>query len=68
VLRGSSRRSAGPAATKDVKEYSDAGHRLFNHHDAILFQAAGLLIGAFYHEPTEAILTIRRMSGPAKWI
>jgi hypothetical protein len=26
----------------------------FNNYDAILFRAAGLLIGALYHEPTKA--------------
>ena len=38
----------------DVKEYPDAGHSFFNQHDSILFRSAGLLIGAFYHEPSEA--------------
>jgi carboxymethylenebutenolidase len=38
----------------DVKEYPGAGHSFFNHHDAILFRTAGLLIGAFYHAPSEA--------------
>jgi len=38
----------------DVKEYPDAGHSFFNHHDSALFRGAGLLIGAFYHEPSEA--------------
>jgi carboxymethylenebutenolidase len=38
----------------DVKEYPDAGHSFFNQHDSLLFRSAGLLIGAFYHEPSEA--------------
>ena len=38
----------------DVKEYSAAGHSFFNKHDAVVFDMIGPLIGAFYHEPTEA--------------
>jgi carboxymethylenebutenolidase len=38
----------------DVKEYPDAGHSFFNQHDSILFRSAGPLVGAFYHEPSEA--------------
>jgi carboxymethylenebutenolidase len=38
----------------DVKEYADAGHSFFNNHDSRFMRMAGPLIGAVYHEPTEA--------------
>ena len=38
----------------DVKEYPDAGHSFFNNHREILFRAMAPLIGASYHEPSEA--------------
>jgi len=37
----------------DVKEYPDAGHSFFNNHGG-MFKMLGMMIGAFYHEPTEA--------------
>ncbi|MGP0090518.1 MAG: dienelactone hydrolase family protein [Xanthobacteraceae bacterium] len=38
----------------DVKEYPDAGHSFFNNHDSRIYGVFGPLVGAFYHEPTEA--------------
>lgn len=38
----------------DVKEYADAGHSFFNKHDSRIWRMVGPLIGAVYHEPTEA--------------
>jgi carboxymethylenebutenolidase len=38
----------------DVKEYTDAGHAFFNNHESRIIRMVGPLIGAVYHEPTEA--------------
>jgi carboxymethylenebutenolidase len=58
TLRGAAGRLEQALARRgidhDVKEYPDAGHSFFNNHREILFRAMAPLIGAFYHEPTEA--------------
>jgi carboxymethylenebutenolidase len=38
----------------DVKQYADAGHAFFNNYDSRMIRMVGSLIGAVYHEPTEA--------------
>ncbi|MBV9560013.1 MAG: dienelactone hydrolase family protein [Bradyrhizobium sp.] len=58
TLRGAATRLEQALARQgidhDVKEYPDAGHSFFNKHDSVMFSTLGLLIGAYYHEPTEA--------------
>jgi carboxymethylenebutenolidase len=58
TLRGAAARLEQALARQgidhDVREYPDAGHSFFNNHDSFMFSVVGPLIGAFYHEATEA--------------
>lgn len=57
-LRGAAERLENALARRDidhdVKEYADAGHSFFNNHHSRTLRMVGKLIGAVYHEPTEA--------------
>jgi len=57
-LRGAAERLENALARQhidhDVKEYADADHSFSNNHDSRTFRMVRKLIGAVYHEPTEA--------------